>query len=71
MISHAVVPCELLSRNILSRLLRLQNKARGSVLRVQKRSHDRDYQKDNPDVEPPGAMQILDGFRLKQVVSDA
>ena len=70
MISHAVVPRELLPRNVLPRLLCLQDEARGRVLRVQKRNHDHCNDEDDAHVEPPGAVEVLDGFGLEEVVAD-
>ena len=70
MISHAVVPRELLPRNVLPRLLGLQDEARGRVLRVEKGDHDGGNDEDDAHVKPPGAVEVLDGFGLEEIVSD-
>ena len=56
MISHAVVPREFLSRNVFPRLFGLQDEARGRVLRVEKRHHDRGNDENDAHVEPPRAV---------------
>lgn len=70
MISHAVVPRQLLSRNIFPRLFGLQDEARGCVLRVQKRDHYCSNDDECAHVEPPRAVEVLDGFGLEEVVAD-
>lgn len=65
MISHAVVPRQLLSRNVFPRLFGLQDEARGGVLCVQKRDHYCGNDENDPHVEPPGSVEVLDGFGLE------
>lgn len=71
MISHRVVPREFLARNVFARLLRLNDLFCRRVLRREKEDHDCGDDEEHGDVEPPGSVEVLNVFRLEEVVANA
>ena len=69
MISDAIVPRELLSGNVFAGFLGLQNEFGRIVLRHQKHDHDGGDNDEKGNVEPPGAVEVLDGLGLQQIVA--
>ena len=71
MISHRVVPRQLLARDIFARLLRLDHLFRGRVLRREKEDHNCANGEQHRNVEPPGSVEVLNVFGLEEVVANA
>ena len=69
MISHAIVPREFLSRNVLAGLFGVENQFGRIVLRHQKHNHDGGDNDEKGNVEPPRAVEVLDGLGLQEIVA--
>jgi len=71
MISDGVVPRQFLARNVLARLLRLNDFFGRRVLRHEKEDHDYGDDEEHGDVEPPGSVEVLNVLGLQKIVAHA